>query len=176
MLFGYPGSGKTYFSEQLAKEISAVRINADAMRVAALGTLSAAKEFDKTTGLLNPIIFGALDYTTVQVLKSGNSIICDYQHKKRSVREKSQRLAKENGAIAVIIWVRTPEDIAIRRGNEREENLDQRQHSIEKMESLIDEHAKLIEMPDKNEKVIVIDGTLEFNNQYSSFAQQLATL
>lgn len=176
MLLGYPGSGKTYFSEQLANETSAVRINADAVRVAALGTIDAARAFDNATGLLNTIVFGVLNYTAVQVLKSGSSIICDYQHNDRSIRDKIERLAKENNATSVIIWVKTPRDIAIRRGSERDENLDQRQHSVEKMEALVDKYTKLIEIPDKDERVILIDGTIPFKEQYSSFVEQLENL
>jgi predicted kinase len=83
MLLGYPGSGKTYFSEQLAKDSGAIRLNADAMRVATLGTIEKAREFNDDTGLQNSIVFGALDYAVLQILKSGNSVICDYQHNER---------------------------------------------------------------------------------------------
>lgn len=176
MLLGHPGSGKTYFSEQLAADIGAVRVNADAMRVAALGTIEKAREFNDKTGLLNSIVFGALDYVTVQVLKSGNSVISDYQHNEKRIRDKSVELAKANEATAIIVWVKAPRDIAIQRGSQRDERLDQRQHSLEKMEALVDKYIDLIEAPGNDEKVIVIDGTLAYEDQYRSFDQQLINL
>jgi predicted kinase len=174
MLLGHPGSGKTHFSEQLATSIGAVRVNADAMRVAALGTIEKAREFNDKTGLLNSIVFGALDYVAVQVLKSGNSVICDHQHNEKLNRDKRIELAKENGATAVVIWVKAPREIAVQRGSEREERLDQRQHSAEKMEALVDKYIGLLEVPAEDEKVIVIDGTAMYEEQYSSFTRQLA--
>lgn len=173
MLLGYPGSGKTFFSEQLAAEIGAVRINADAMRVAAFGTIEAARKFDKETGLLNPIVFNVLDYAAGQVLRSGNSVICDYQHNNKSGRSKSGQVAIDNGATPIIIWLKTPRDIAIRRGSERDERLDQRKHSSEKMTMLVDRTTRVMEAPSEDEQVIRIDGTIPFNDQYVSFQQQL---
>lgn len=176
MLLGYPGSGKTYFSTQLASDIGAVRINADAMRVAALGTIEEAREFDSATGLLNKIVFGALDYVTIQVLNSGNSVLCDYQHNEKAIRNKKYRLAADNKAIPIVIWLQAPRDVAIERGSIRDERQDQRQHSVEKMEALVDKYIDLIEAPDEGESVIVIDGTLPYVEQYASFSQQLAQL
>lgn len=176
MLLGYPGSGKTYFSERLATKIGAVRVNADAMRVAAFGTIEAAKAFDAKTKLLNPIVFGVLDYTAGQVLKSGNSVICDYQHTRRSARDTKYTIAKENGAIPVVIWVQAPRNLAVRRGSERDESLDHRKHSVEKMEALVERTSSALETPGDDERVIRIDGTVPFEEQYSSFMRQLEKL
>lgn len=176
MLLGYPGSGKTYFSERLAKEIGAVRINADALRVVAFGTIEAAKEFDKSTRLLNSIVFNALDYAAAQVLKSGNSILCDYQHNAKAGRDKTAKVAIDNAAIPVVVWVKTPKEIAIQRGSERDESLDQRKHPAEKMTHLVNKFAKAMEVPGDDENVVVIDGTLPFEKQYESFRRQLNSL
>lgn len=176
MLLGYPGSGKTYFSERLASKIGAVRINADAMRVAAFGTIEAAKKFDSTTKLLNPIVFGILDYTAAQVLKSGHSVICDYQHTRRSARDTKYAIASENDAIPVVIWVQAPRDIAIQRGSEREESLDHRKHSKEKIEVLVDRTTSSLDVPGEDERVVVIDGMIPFEEQYDSFTRQLEHL
>ena len=176
MFLGYPGSGKTYFAKQLAKKIGIVRLNADATRVAAMGTIQKAREFDAETGLLNSIVFGMIDYATAQVLESGHSVICDYQHNERSFRDKRTLLANEHNAEAIIIWLKTPRDVAVQRGAKREELLDQRRHSIEKMEALVDKYVNLMEIPGKDELVIEIDGTLTFDEQYQSFMKQLQVL
>lgn len=176
MLLGYPGSGKTYFSERLASKIGAVRINADAMRVAAFGTIEAARAFDKTTKLLNPIMFGVLDYTAAQVLRSGTSIICDYQHTRKSARDTKYAIAAENNAIPVVIWVQAPRDMAVQRGSEREESLDHRKHSKEKMEALVARTTDTLDVPGEDELVVVIDGTIPFEEQYDSFTRQLENL
>ena len=72
--------------------------------------------------------------------------------------------------------MKTSRDIAIQRGVKREELLDQRQHSPEKMEALVDKYIDLIEAPNNDELAIEIDGTLPFDQQYRSFAQKLQSL
>jgi predicted kinase len=176
MFLGYPGSGKTYFSERLAKKTGAVRINADALRVRLFGTIEAAKAFDAQTGLLNKLTFNALDYTMTQVLKSGNSVICDYQHNARSMRAARARVATDNGAVPIVVWVRTPRDEAIRRGSERPASLNHRQHSVDKMDALIERTLTQLEEPVSPEKVIVIDGLMSFPDQWVSFQRQLAVM
>lgn len=176
MFLGYPGSGKTYFSERLAKETGAVRINADALRVRLFGTIEAAKAFDAQTGLLNKITFNALDYAMTQVLASGNSVICDYQHNARSMRAARARVAIKNGAVPIIVWVQAPRDEAVRRGSERPATLNHRRHSAEKMEALIGRTLTQLEEPVSPEKVIIIDGLVPFSDQWVSFQRQLAAL
>lgn len=176
MFLGYPGSGKTYFSERLAKEIGAVRINADALRVRLFGTIEAAKAFDKETGLLNKITFNALDYTMAQVLASGNSVICDYQHNARAMRSARAKVAIDSGAVPIVIWVQTPRNEAVRRGSERPASLNHRQHTPEKMEALIERTLSQLEEPSDSEKVITINGQEPFDTQYVSFQRQLAAL
>ena len=173
MLLGHPGSGKTYFTQQLATTIGAVRINADATRVSALGSIEKAMEFEKQTGLLDSIVFKMLDYVTLQILQSGNSVICDYQHNNKAHRSNRAAFAKQHDAIPVIVWVQAPRDIAIQRGTERDECLDQRKHSKEMMEELISRWSTLFEHPDTDENLITIDGTVPFVEQHRSFFEQL---
>jgi len=175
MLLGHPGSGKTHFSKQLAEKIGAVRVNADAMRVSMFGTIEAAKAFDEETGSLNKLVFGALDYVTAQILKSGNSVISDFQHNEKYIRVQKTLLADEYDAKAIVVWIKTPRELAIQRGIERGEALDQRKFSDEKMEALVDKYMQIIEAPE-NELVITIDGELPFDQQYNSFTRQLQSL
>ena len=175
MLLGHPGSGKTHFSKQLAEKIGAVRVNADAMRVSMFGTIEAAKAFDAETGSLNKLVFGALDYVTVQILKSGNSVISDFQHNEKYIRVQKTQLADENGAKAIVVWIKTPRELAIQRGVERASAIDQLKLTGEKMEALVDKYMAVIEAPE-SEPVITIDGELPFDEQYQSFIQQLREL
>lgn len=170
---GHPGSGKTYFTQRLAKKMGAMRINADALRMNMFGSHAKAREFDEQTGLLTRVIFQALDYATVQALQSGTSVIYDVQHNQKAIRDKTAKLGTDNGAIPVVIWVKTPVDIALQRGQDRDLTPDQQKHDYESMKEAIEKHMKLIEYPTEEEKVIVIDGTVSFEEQYLSFCAQL---
>lgn len=176
MSLGHPGSGKTYFTQRLAEKIGAVRINADALRMNMFGSFEAARAFDKETGKLGQVIFTALDYATVQILKSGNSVIYDVQQNEKFIRDKTARLGSDNGAVPVVVWVKTPVDIALQRGQDRDLTPDQQKHDYETMKASIEKHLKRIEPPTADEHVILIDGTVPFDVQYESFCTQLEKL
>ncbi len=176
MSLGHPGSGKTYFTTRLAEKLGAVRLNADALRMYMFGSHAEAREFDKQTGRLGQVIFEALDYATVQILKSGTSVIYDVQQNERNIRDKTSKLGSDNGATPVILWVKTPVDVALQRGQDRELTPDQQKSDYETMKAAIEKHLKLIEPPTEEEKVIVIDGTDSFEEQYASFNRQIAQL
>lgn len=176
MSLGHPGSGKTYFTQRLAKKTGAIRINADALRMNMFGSFDAAREFDAKTGLLGQVIFKALDYATTQILESGNSVIYDVQQNEKVIRNKTSKLGTDKEAVPVIIWVKTPVDIALQRGQDRDLTPDQQKHDYETMKASIEKHLKAIEFPTAEEKVIVIDGTVPFEEQYLSFCTQLEKL
>lgn len=176
MSLGHPGSGKTYFTTRLAEKIGAVRLNADALRMHMFGSHDAARKFNKETSKLSQVIFEAIDYATVQILKSGNSVIYDIQQNERIIRDKTSKLGTDNGAVPIIIWVKTPVDIALQRGQDREHTPDQQKHDYETMKASIEKHMSLIEPPTADEKVIILDGTIPFEDQYRSFIDQLAKL
>jgi hypothetical protein len=66
--------------------------------------------------------------------------------------------------------------MAVQRGSEREESLDHRKHSKEKMEALVARTTDTLDVPGEDELVVVIDGTIPFEEQYDSFTRQLENL
>lgn len=176
MSLGHPGSGKTYFTTRLSEKLNITRLNADALRMYMFGSHDAAREFNKQTGLLGKVIFEAIDYATVQTLKSGHSVIYDIQQNERTIRNKTSKLGTDNGAVPIIIWVKTPVDVALQRGQDRDHTPDQQKHDYETMKASIERHMGLIEQPGEDEDVILIDGTIPFEEQYLSFQKQLDTI
>ena len=176
MSLGHPGSGKTYFTTRMAEREGYVRLNADALRMNMFGSFDAARAFDQETGQLGRVIFKALDYSTVQILKAGNSVVYDVQQNEKSIRLKTSSLGSDNGALPIIIWVKTPIDIALQRGQDRDLTPDQQKHSYETMKASIEKHLANIEHPTNDEHVIEIDGMLDFEDQYTSFNEQLSTI
>lgn len=83
-------------------------------------------------------VFGAMDYASKQSLLAGHSVIYDAQQTKRENRINVESIAREVDALPVLIWIKTSKDIAMRRGQEREERPDSMQYSEEKMRMLID--------------------------------------
>jgi predicted kinase len=167
-MMGHSGSGKSHFAKQLAEQIKAVRLNSDSIR---------AIMFHDPEEALNPegyaLVFGALDYSASEVVKSGHSVIYDSKSNKQSLRDKNSKIAQSNGADHIVLWVETPIDKALQRATERPEALDQRQLSSDKVEV---HKNKLFEEPGPDELYIKIDGQTSFDEQYKSFVDQLAKL
>ncbi len=167
---GFPGSGKTYFSTNLAKKIKAVTINSDALRLSMFTSLESIEKIRATErSRLYDDVFGAMDYATKQILLAGHSVVYDAQMTKRKDRVNIETIAREAGATPVLVWIKTSREAAFRRGQERESSSNSLQYSAEKMEMLIDRFDSVTDLPDLSENVIEISGEIPFDKQYEVF-------
>lgn len=178
MLLGVPGSGKTYFSQQLASRLGGVRLNSDAMRLAIFGSLETMDKLyaSGNRSKLNAYTFGAMDYIAGELLASGVSVVYDAIHTKRADRVKQERAAQKHGAVPILLRVSVPREVAIRRTVERPAASDARKFTPEKAEEVIRHFEDTTETPAESELVIDINGELPFDEQYYSFQEQLKTL
>ena len=173
MFLGSPGSGKSYFARQLAEKIKAVRLNGDSMRMAIYGSVENI-DCQLSKDVVNQQTFGAIDYAVEQILAAGCSVVYDAHHNKRDHRAKNEKLAKQYAAVSILVWIKTPYEVALRRGQERAASADQRQHSEERMKESIARHMANFDAPVDGERVITIDGLVDFEKQYDSYLSQLA--
>lgn len=178
LFLGVPGSGKSYFARHLADRTNIVRINSDAMRLGIFGSLKAisAVYHSPNRQHVNTYVDGPTQYVVSELLTRGQSVICDAHHNKRSDREAFETLAKKYDAQVVLIWIQTPFDVALTRGQERAASADQRQLSESDMREVMDRHAAAMDKPVKGENVIIIDGQLAFDQQFESYQTQLKAL
>lgn len=177
MFLGSPGSGKSYFARRLAEKIQAVRLNGDSMRMALYGSVEGiAQQVDRDRDQLNKQTFGAIDYAVAQILAAGHSVVYDAHHNKRSIRAGLEMLAGDYAAVPIVVWVKTPYAVALKRGLEREATADQRRLSEEKMKETMERHMANFDEPVAGEKVITIDGLLGFEEQFASYEQQLMSI
>jgi predicted kinase len=167
ILLGYPGSGKSYFAKRLAADIRAVRLNADSIRHHMF-----SDEGSRFSPASFPLVIGALDYATTAILTAGYSVISDSSHNKRRTRAKARQLAESAGARMVVVWVKTPLEIAKEREATRELTADQVRVKPEDFDRLVAN----LEEPRPDELSIVIDGQAAPEQQLAAFNEQLASL
>lgn len=169
--YGIPGSGKSFFARQIAAHMQAVRLNGDSMRIAMFGSPEGIEKAytEENRDQLNAMVFGAIDYAVEQVLAAGQDVVYDAHHNKRLIRQKNGEVAMRYGVVPVIIWIKTPFEVALQRGQDRTEQLDQRRKTEEDMRRVIERHQASMDDPDETEHVIVIDGLLPFTRQRDAF-------
>ncbi len=175
---GVPGSGKSYFARNLATETGTIRLSSDAMRLAIFGSREAiAKVYNSgEKENVNAYVHRAFDYVFGEILANKHDIICDSHYNKRPDRDHLRDIASRYGARVVLLRINTPHDLALQRGQEREEADDQRKLTEELMRAAIDRHHVNTDEPTIDEVVVDIDGTIPFEQQYESFNQQMETL
>ncbi|HSX28457.1 MAG TPA: ATP-binding protein [Candidatus Saccharimonadales bacterium] len=174
VFLGFPGSGKTYFSKQLADKLGAVTLNSDALRLSMFGSLEMIEQIRiSDRARLYDDVFGAMDYAARQVLLANYSVIYDAQQTKRENRRNIEEIAHGSGAIPLLVWIKTSRETALKRGQEREARDDSHQYTAEKMEYFIDRFDSVTDLPEPTENTIEISGELTFEKQYLSFQGQL---
>lgn len=175
---GVPGSGKSFFSRNAAEKMKAVRLNSDAMRLSIFGSRENTKRIyesgDRKT--LNSYVFGAMDYAMAEILHRGVDVFYDANSNTRSDRTSVKRIADQYGATAILVWVKTPREVAVRRGQDRDEAPDSPKKTEAEMHNVIDRMTANIEEPDTSENHVVIDGTAPFDEQYKIFEEYVSGL
>lgn len=176
MMMGHAGSGKSYFARQLSEREKIVRFNADAMRMAFFGSLESMTNDTIPQKIRREGGLEAVNYAVEQTLAVGYSAICDTANNRLDVRQKHALVAARHQAVSAVIWIKTPKDLAFERVQTRPEGFDQRRWDAERATEVIERMIANTDEPSDSENVIVIDGTIPFEEQYKSFKEQLAEI
>ena len=178
MFLGSPGSGKSYFARAVANKLNAVRINGDSMRLSMFGSREETERIYKSgnRAVLNDYVFNGLDYVAEQIIMRGHDVVYDAHHNKRTDREKLEEIAIKHNAKPILIWIRTPFEIALQRCQSRQDLADQRRLTEEKTREVIARHQVATDDPADEEFVINIDGQISFEEQFASFQTQLGVI
>lgn len=169
MMLGFLGSGKSYVSRWLAPHTNAVYLRVDDLRLAMFGADRPELYTPENKGLVN----SASRYAMVQILKSGRAnVIHDANHNSREMRREIAQEVALQQAVPIVVWVRTPLDIAkdrteVRRVTEGHELFEP---------NLVEKMAKRLEAPNEDELVIIIDGQLTAEEQQKSFDEQFVAI
>ncbi len=175
MFLGVPGSGKSYFARKVAKELNAVRVNGDSMRLAMFGSLGEIERIYQTKDrrVLNEYVFNGLYYVAEQILTKGYDVVYDAHQNKRMDRKSVEDIAERQGALAVVVRINTPHDVAFERTQSREATIDQRKMTPEKAHEVIERHKAHTDNPETSEIVIDLDGLQSFEQQFAEFDKHM---
>lgn len=147
---GYPGAGKTTISEIIHKKTGAKHIWADYERNRLYKNPDHSEEESQK-------LYSQLDQAAEYLLSNGKSVIYDTNFNFLDDRQSIRDMAAEHGADAVLVWVTTPKNTAKKRAvhpSKKRNGYDYHMTSAQ-----FDAIAAKLQEPQKNEKVIKIDGT-----------------
>ncbi len=156
---GFPGSGKTYFSEQFSKKNRFFHLNSDYIRSYIIDNPAYTKEEHKR-------VFGFMDDLAYQVLQSGISVIYDFNATKYKYRKDLMIIARSAGATPYTLEIKTPLPVAEERIRTRTPSTKRGKRFYKKIRLEVLHGLKNeMERIRKNENVIQIDGTKSFKEQ-----------
>lgn len=169
LLYGYPGSGKTYFARQFTETVQAAHLQADRIR----GELFDKPKFDN---LENKTVNQILNYMTEEFLSAGVSVVYDASIFRTSQRRKLIELARRNGVTPLTVWFQMDIETAFYRNIKRDRRRADDKYSGQWDRTTFDKFIEQMQNPASAEDFIVISGKHLFAMQQSAVIAKLRTL
>jgi len=168
MLYGFPGSGKTYFARQLAENLSAAHLSADRLRF----ELFEKPRYDKQE---SEIIENLMTYMAEEFLKAGVSVVYDSNALRISQRRNLRDLARRSHAQQLLIWVQIDQVTAFARIGLRDKRRADDKYAVPYAKEEFESYITFMQNP-QNEDYVVISGKHTFNTQHSAIVKKLYDL
>lgn len=150
LFIGYPGAGKTTVATMIAEATGAVHLWADYERhkMFAFPTHSRHESLQ---------LYDELNQRTDELLTEGRSVVFDTNFNFYHDRQKMRHIAAKHGAETLVIWITLPEEVAKQRAvySAAKRNGYDAEMTEAQFNAIIDK----LEPPEKDEKIIKLDGT-----------------
>jgi predicted kinase len=168
LLYGYPGSGKTYFARQLAEQFTAAHVHGDRIR----GELFETPHYDKEE---NEVISQLMNYMTGEFLSAGLSVIYDINAMRVSQRRALRDLARKVHVEPVLVWFQIDAESAYARITSRDRRRSDDKYAGPSDQATFERIIGGMQNP-QNEDYIVISGKHTFDTQLSAFVRRMREL
>lgn len=169
ILYGYPGSGKTYFSRQFCEEIQAAHLQADRIRA----ELFDQPRYDKQE---NTIVNQLVNYMCEEFLSAGLSVIYDANASHVGQRRQLANLAIRNHAQPVVVWFQVDVETSFARNIRRDRRRADDKYAAQWDRTTFDYVASNMQNPKVSDNYAVVSGKHLFNMQLSSVVAKLRAL
>lgn len=167
LMYGFPGSGKTYFSRQFCEEVQAAHLEEDRIR-------SELFEKPRFTKQENFALSRIMQYMTGEFLTAGISVAYDMNAMRTRQRRALRDIAHKHHAEVLILWFQLDADTAFLRNHKRDRrHLDDR-YAAGYDVSQFKEIAAYMQHPTASEEFVVISGKYGYTSQRSSVIKKLS--
>lgn len=169
LLYGFPGSGKTYFSRQLCNEVQFAHMEEDRIRTELF-------EKPRHTKQENFAVNRIMQYMAGEFLNSGVSVIYDTNAMHKAQRRSLKELATRHKASVFTVWFQIDPETAFARSSKRDKRKLDDRYSMVFTPEQFREIASHMQHPEQNEAHIVVSGKHAFRSQLSSVIKKMADL
>ncbi|HSX16990.1 MAG TPA: ATP-binding protein [Patescibacteria group bacterium] len=168
LLYGFPGSGKTYFARQLTEHLQVAHVHGDRIR----GELFENPRYDKEE---NEVITQLMDYMTGEFLNAGLSVVYDVNAMRGNQRRTLREMARKHHVQPILIWLQIDTDSAYARTQTRDRRRSDDKYAGPADRATFERIAGGMQNP-QNEDYIVISGKHTFGTQLSALMKRLREL
>ncbi|HUD06857.1 MAG TPA: AAA family ATPase [Candidatus Saccharimonadales bacterium] len=166
LLYGFPGSGKTFFSRQFADEIKAAVVSDEQLRSQFYESPDYSSEQDKSVEHL-------LNYMSEQFLKVGSSVILDANSSSQAKRRQYRELAAHSKAGVQLIWLQLDVESSFNRVVNRDRRTADDKYAVQLDRTSFEDYISKMQNPTPTEEYIVISGKHAFSTQKNAVVKKL---
>ncbi len=166
LLFGFPGSGKTYFARQLCEELQAAHVQGDRIRY----ELFDHPRYDRQE---NEIITHLMAYMTEEFLQAGISVVYDINAMRSRQRRDLREMARRNKAHTVLVWFQIDIESSFDRVQKRDRRKIDDKFSMPLDRTTFEANIGGMQNPSPAEDYMVISGKRTFHTQRSAVIKKL---
>ncbi len=168
MLYGFPGSGKTHFANQLTDAVNIAHVHGDRIRF----ELFENPRYDTAE---NEIVEHLMNYMTEEFLNAGISVVYDTNAMRMTQRRNLRELARKSKASFIMCWLQIDLESAFARTQRRDRRKADDKYAVSYDKATFDKFVSLMQNP-KGEDYVVISGKHTFNTQKSAVMKKLFEL
>lgn len=169
LLYGFPGSGKTYFARQFSDSIQVANLQSDRIR----GELFEEPRYDKQE---NAIVTQLMNYMTEEFAAAGVSVIYDADLIRAGQRKQLINMALKYRVQPLTVWFQMDEETAFYRNVKRDRRHVDDKYSAQWDRTNFDEYVAQMQNPKAGEEFTVVSGKHLFKMQQSSVIAKLRSL
>lgn len=166
MLYGFPGSGKTYFARQFAENIGAVHLQSDRVRY----ELFEEPRYDAQE---NEIVAHLMQYMSEEFLRAGLSVVYDGDASKTVVRRQIREVAFDTKSFALLVWPQIDIESAFSRVVKRDRRKSDDKYATPFSRTEYEDQIKKLQNPTSTEDYVVISGKHNYQTQQNAVVKKL---
>lgn len=169
LLYGFPGSGKTYFARQLSENVRAAHLQADRIR----SELFEEPRYDKRE---NEIVTQLMDYMAEEFLTAGVSVVYDTNAMRARQRHDLRALARRGGAKPLVVWFQMDPDTAFARNVKRDRRRADDKYATKWDRTSFEGVISGMQNPTAIDDYVVVSGKHLFSTQQSAVVRKMREL